>query len=392
MAIKAECPLCHRKQAVKNKNCKCGERMDKAKRNKKVKYHITYRLPNGKQKQEFAGYSITEARTAEGKRLTQRHENPRILQKVPEEKMTIRELTDWYLALRSVKSLKDYEGVSIRLNNFNAILGDRIVSTIKPTDLEEYQHNREASSIANVTIDVELNNVKTVIKKAFADDLVGGHTLKVFSNCKKKASKAERARKRTLKLEEYLAFRNSSPQHLRNFLTIAMHTGMRPGEIKQLEWSHIDRKTGFIRLPATHTKENRAKVIPINHQVEEVLRSVPRPLKGGLVLTYAGKRLGQLRTATKTASKKAGIPYGKKVENGFVLHDLRSTFKTNMVSAGVDKVYRDTIVGHSLEGMDEHYLIPSEKDLAEAMKKYTAWFDSEIANVDHFVDHENSND
>ena len=391
MAIKAECPLCHRKQAVKNKICKCGQEMDKAKKAKKVKYHISYRLPNGKQKQEFAGYSITEARTAEGKRLTQRHENPRILQKVPEEKMTIRELTDWYLALRSVKSLKDYEGVSIRLNNFNAVLGDRIVSTIKPTDLEEYQHSREASGIANVTIDVELNNVKTVIKKAFADDLVGGHTLKVFSNCKKKASKAERARKRTLKLEEYLAFRNSSPQHLRNFLTIAMHTGMRPGEIKQLEWSHIDRKTGFIRLPATHTKENRAKVIPINHQVEEVLRSVPRPLKGGLVLTYAGKRLGQLRTATKTASKKAGIPYGKKVENGFVLHDLRSTFKTNMVSAGVDKVYRDTIVGHSLEGMDEHYLIPSEKDLTEAMKKYTAWFDKEIANVDHFVDHGNSN-
>ena len=392
MAIKAECPLCHRKQAVKNKVCACGQRMDNAKRSKKVKYHIVYRLPNGKQKQEFAGFSITEAKTAEGKRLTQRHENPRILQKVPEEKMRFRELTEWYLDLQSVKNLKDYEGVSIRLNNFNAVLGERIVGSIKPTDLEEYQHSREASGIANVTIDVELNNVKTVIKKAFADDLVGGHTLKVFSNCKKKASKAERARKRTLKLEEYLAFRNSSPQHLRNFLTISMHTGMRPGEIKGLEWSHIDHKTGFIRLPATHTKENRAKVIPINHQVEEVLSGLQAGrFKGGLVLTYAGKRLGQLRTATKTASKKSGVPYGKKVENGFVLHDLRSTFKTNMASAGVDKVYRDTIVGHSLEGMDEHYLIPSEKDLSEAMKKYTAWFDKEIANVDHFVDHGNSN-
>ena len=81
LAIKAECPLCHRKQAVKNKICKCGQRMDNAKRSKKVKYHIVYRLPNGKQKQEFAGFSITEAKTAEGKRLTQRHENPRILQK-----------------------------------------------------------------------------------------------------------------------------------------------------------------------------------------------------------------------------------------------------------------------------------------------------------------------
>ena len=170
MAIKAECPLCRRKQKVSNKVCACGQDLDKAKRAKKVKYHITYRLPNGKQKQEFVGTSIKEAKTAEGKRRTQKWENPRILQKVPEEKMTIRELIDWYLALRSVKSLKDYEGVSIRLNNFNAVLGDRIVSTIKPTDLEEYQHSREASGIANVTIDVELNNVKTVIKKAFADE------------------------------------------------------------------------------------------------------------------------------------------------------------------------------------------------------------------------------
>lgn len=57
MAIKAECPLCHRKQAAKNKTCSCGQDMDKAKRAKKVKFHITYRL-NGKQKQEFVGCSI----------------------------------------------------------------------------------------------------------------------------------------------------------------------------------------------------------------------------------------------------------------------------------------------------------------------------------------------
>ena len=42
MAIKAECPLCHRKQKVSNKVCACGQDLDKAKKSKKVKYHITY--------------------------------------------------------------------------------------------------------------------------------------------------------------------------------------------------------------------------------------------------------------------------------------------------------------------------------------------------------------
>ena len=262
MAIKAECPLCHRKQAVKNKVCKCGQDMDNAKRGKRVKYHIAYRLPNGKQRQEFAGYSITEARTAEGKRRTQKWENPRILQKVPEEKMTFRELTEWYLDLQSVKNLKDYSNVSIRLNNFNAVVGGRIVGSIKPTDVEDYQHIRKANGIASTTIDGELTHIKTVITKAFDNDLVSGHTLKVFKKWKKLARKDERARDRTLTLEEYLALVNGSPvEHLKNALILGMHTGMRPGEVRGLRWSHIDLKRGFIRLPAATVKEEREKVI-----------------------------------------------------------------------------------------------------------------------------------
>ena len=68
------------------------------------------------------------------------------------------------------------------------------------------------------------------------------------------------------------------------------------------------------------------------------------------------------------------------------MQDFRRTFKTNMLKAGVDKVYRDTIVGHSLRGMDVHYLIPSESDLKKAMDKFTNWLDLEIANVDYSVD------
>ena len=47
MGIRAECPPCHKKQTVKNKVCVCGQDMDKAKRAKKIKYHISYRV-NGK--------------------------------------------------------------------------------------------------------------------------------------------------------------------------------------------------------------------------------------------------------------------------------------------------------------------------------------------------------
>jgi len=52
-----------------------------------------------------------------------------------------------------------------------------------------------------------------------------------------------------------------------------------------------------------------------------------------------------------------------------------------MLSAGVEKVYRDKIVGHTLQGMDLNYLVPSEDDLRMAMQKYTDWLDDQLKKV-----------
>jgi hypothetical protein len=48
----------------------------------------------------------------------------------------------------------------------------------------------------------------------------------------------------------------------------------------------------------------------------------------------------------------------RKAENGIPMHDLRRTLKINMLEAGADKTYRDLILGHSLAGMDRHYIKP----------------------------------
>ena len=53
-----------------------------------------------------------------------------------------------------------------------------------------------------------------------------------------------------------------------------------------------------------------------------------------------------------------------------------------MLRAGVEGVYRDAILGHSLQGMDVHYLDNQDEcELAAAMKKYAAWLDAEIEDV-----------
>ena len=88
MAILGECPICHKKQSIKNRICSCGHDLVKAKRSKKVKYHIAYRVPGGKQRREVVGYSIEEARDADGQRRVQKREN-RIFDMLPESNMTL---------------------------------------------------------------------------------------------------------------------------------------------------------------------------------------------------------------------------------------------------------------------------------------------------------------
>jgi integrase len=395
MAILAECPRCHRKQAVKNRLCDCGADLVKEKRLKKVRYWVVYRLATGKQRKEFVGndregrpLGIEEARAAEGKRKAQKIENPGILERTPADTMTYTELAAWYLDLAPVKKLASYGRLKIALANFNRELGERIVSSLKPLDLEDYQEKREGAGMAPATIDMEISLAKTMITKAFDNDLVDGRTVKAFRTVKRKLRRAANARRRTLTMEEYFKLVEVAAPHLQVLITMAFNTGMRTGELRALRRSHIDREKGVIRLPADVTKESRDKVIPMNHHVKAVMAGLTPTIHHDFVFTYQNEPIkspGGLHNSFLTACKKAGIPQGHNEPNGITFHDIRRTVKTNMLSAGVDKVYRDMILGHSLTGMDVHYLSPSEEDLHRAMEIYTAWVDAQMQGVAHFV-------
>ncbi len=391
MSVLAECPICRRKQSAKNKKCKCGEDLDRAKRGQRVKYWISFRLPGGKQRREPVSFSIEEARDADGKRRSQKREG-RIFDMLPESKMTFNELAKWYLDLKSVKKLASNDRITFAINNFNKVLGNRRLNSIKQTDIEDYQDEREGQGVAPGTIDLEVNKVKTMVTKAFDNDLIDGRILKPFRMTKRKLQRGENARKRLITITEYLKLIDEAKPHFKAVLTVAFNTGMRTGELKALRWSYIDRKNRFIRLPAEIPKERKEKNIPINRNVWDVLNSLPRALKHDFVFTYLGQPLTHnkgFKQILENTCNRAKVPYSQKTPDGIIFHDIRRTVKTNMLNAGMDKPHRDTILGHSLKGMDVHYIIPTDESLTRAMDKYTRWFDREVfsANVDQSVDH-----
>jgi len=60
----------------------------------------------------------------------------------------------------------------------------------------------------------------------------------------------------------------------------------------------------------------------------------------------------------------------------------------NLDEAGVDKVRWDAIVGHSLKGMDVHYIVLSDESLQEAMDRYTQWLDERIDEANRSLEKE----
>ena len=227
---------------------------------------------------------------------------------LPESKITVKELCDWYLGLASVKRLASFKRLGYSLANTIGALGDRPCHSLKPVDIENYQAARITAGLKAVTVDYEVTTLKIVIKKAFDNDLIGGDVFKAFRGIKKISTRAERSRDRIITIDEYVGIIGKAARHTRDMLIVMYNTGMRPSEVRGLKWSYIDRKTGFIRLPAEETKERAPKAVPINHHVRKVLDTQPRHIDHDFVFTFRGNRSPGTRGLLMPSKQLAGGP------------------------------------------------------------------------------------
>ncbi len=389
MGVLVEC-RCHKKQSLRNKVCSCGEDLVKAKRAKRVNYWIGYRLPGGKQKRELVGPLIDEARDADGKRRVQKREH-RIFEILPEAKMTFNELKDWYLSLEKTKGLGNYPALKSLLKKFSSEFGDRVVNSVKRSELENLQMKRQGQGMAPATIDYEINVVKVMVNKAFSEGTLGGDTLRVFKGIKSMAKKNANARSRILSPREFELILEKMPHQGRGPLFMAFRTGMREGEILSLLWSRIDIENLLIKLEAKDTKDREPRVIPIPGDLLEILKRTPRALHDLHVFLWKGKKISgeKFREWVKRACEEAGVSYGRFVKGGFIPHDLRHGFVTYMRKAGIDKSVIMELTGHSTDAMFHRYNEIDGDDRRKAMDRLEGFLKGEYATVDQTVDLKN---
>jgi integrase len=121
---------------------------------------------------------------------------------------------------------------------------------------------------------------------------------------KVKLLKGEVRRVRFLLPEEIQKLLSNCADHLRPIVTVALHTGMRKGELLNLSWNQLNFEQGIITLEDTKNHERRD--IPMNETVKNVLQGIGR--RGEHVFCNEdGQRFGEVRTSFETALRRSGI-------------------------------------------------------------------------------------
>ncbi len=134
---------------------------------------------------------------------------------------------------------------------------------------------------------------------------------------------------------------------LRPVALLALHTGMRRGEMTGLRWSDVDLSANTIRVPREITKNWRARILPLNEVTLSALQEL-RERAGAGALVLAGLGYGKTTLGKKFGEASAGIA-------DVTLHILRHTFAARLKDAGVDPFTVRDLSGHTTIQMTNRY-------------------------------------
>ncbi len=243
---------------------------------------------------------------------------------------TVKELLERYLRDHSKpnKAPKTHLCDLSRVQHLIRAFGDLTLKEIRPSLIAAYKSKRRADGAAAKTI----NNELTLLGHAF--QLAVKEWEWVADNPVQRVSKEKvhNLIERWLTAEEEQRLLAASPVWLQEIIVFAVNTGLRQSEILNLQWGQVDLFRRTITL--LEQKNGGRDTLPVNAKALDVLkaRAKVRSFKTDCVFfNGAGNRMDarDLLRVFYPAMRKADV-------KRFRFHDLRHTFATRLVQAGVD--------------------------------------------------------
>ena len=328
-------------------------------------FYIRYRK-DGHLIEEKAGRQFQDAMTLakasrlraeriEGKSLSNKARREKKAREKLIQEWTVKRLWEEYIETKPKTRSFRNDDQRFKLH-IESTLGDKKFEDIAPLDLDRLRI-KLLKERAPQTVKSAMGLLKRISNFAKNKRLCKGIDFKIIlprvTNVKTEFLSDEELRK----LLE--AIREDLNPYAGPIMLTALYTGMRKGEILNLEWRDIDFEHGFINI--RKPKGGVDQTIPLNDAASEVFEGLPRTDE----LVFPG--IHGLRTGIYHAigkiKKKAGLPADFRP-----LHGLRHHYASMLASSGVDMYVIQKLLTHKSASMTQRYAHLRDEALRKASR------------------------
>lgn len=273
---------------------------------------------------------------------------------------------DPYLTVAALiaRFLADGDPKAHHLFQFKALLpffGELPVLRLNRNMATEYRRwRKQQKAVTDATVNRGLSVLRHVLYWAMDESLIQVNPL-----ARVPLVRERRLKRPVMSLQEEDRLLPVLPDYLLEIVIAALDTGMRRGEILRQRWEDVDLTRRLLLVTKSKTPEGEAREIPLTSRLYELLAA--RPERQGVIFTYNGLPLSWIRKGWLGGLKRAGLRH-------FRFHDLRHTFNTRLMEAGVLQEIRMALMGHSagsrVHSIYTHVELPVKR---EAIARLQQW-------------------
>lgn len=241
---------------------------------------------------------------------------------------------------------------------FYKLTGNKPAEQVTINDLEQYRTYRK-DTVQAATINREMNNIKRMFSLAKSNRKVRFnpcdelHTLRVKNPTKRFLTKNEE--KKLLKAANPV---------MKAIIIIALHTGMRLSEIRNLKWSDVFLSKNY--LIALNTKNGRSRKLIITAQMKKYIKTIPKIGEYVFMNPITKKPYTEFKTTFKRTVQRAKIPH-------ITFHELRHTTASRLNELGVDLITIQEYLDHADARTTQKYIHKPKKNILDAVQKLSQY-------------------
>ncbi len=316
--------------------------------NKNGSFTIDYRDYKGSRRQETIYGSKTYAKEILNKRLTERSTAKYSPERV-QQKITFREAANKYWELHGSKT-KSAKKLRYTFDRIVDYFGDKPLAKISVEDMQVYYNTileRTSGSTANRYFTTVRAIISLMIKLRLFTSL---------SPCVGVIRKPENPIKTDFfTTEEIIAIVKAASERFRPFLICAITTGVRRGELMNLDWKNVDLNNNKIHIHIA--KSGKSREVPLSEDARNLFLALgPKPEGKVFFLTEAMIRLD----------------YKKAIHNSNVKHiplkNARHTFASQFRIHRGNMSDLQQFMGHSTMALTMRYAHLSPEYTNESIK------------------------